>query len=232
MTSSVTTRNKISPTEREIVTATIITFPTITESKAPTDDPGILELRHRQIRNFLTTLLCSQGTPFLTAGDERLRTQFGNNNTYCQDNELSWISWDDSPEAHEMREFFKRVLGLRRSTPSLRRNRFFTGETDPDTGIPDVCWLRPDGEIKESDDWNNGDSSSFGMLIYGAGEERALLFFFNARPEKTRFHFPDIDVKSWELAINTAKPDARHRVRSRWEGVKLVKRSLQIWMQA
>jgi hypothetical protein len=70
------------------------------------------------------------------------------------------------------------------------------------------------------------------MLIYGAGEERALLFFFNARPEKTRFHFPDIDVKSWELAINTAKPDARHRVRSRWKGVKLVKCSLQIWMQA
>lgn len=200
--------------------------------EGPTDDPDILELRLRQIRNFLTTLLCSQGTPFLTAGDERLRTQHGNNNTYCQDNELSWVSWDDTPEAHEMREFFKRVLELRRSNPSLRRTKFFTGEAAPDTGISDVCWLRPDGEFKESGDWNNGDSSSFGMLIHGTDEERTLLFFFNARPEKTRFHFPDIDVKSWELAINTAKPDARHRVRSRWKGVKLVKRSLQIWMQA
>lgn len=201
-------------------------------AEGPTDDPEILELRRRQIRNFLTTLICSQGTPFLTAGDERLRTQHGNNNTYCQDNELSWISWADTAEAQENREFFKHLVALRRSQPSLRRSKFFTGELDPDSGLADVCWIRRDGKIKRSSDWNQKKSGAFGMMIHGTDEERSLLFFFNARHEKTKFHFPDIEVNSWELLIDTAEPDAKTRILAKESESHLIDRSLQIWGQA
>ncbi len=159
-----------------------------------TDDPDINTLRLRQIRNFLTTLICSQGVPFLLAGDERLRTQEGNNNTYCQDNELSWISWDESECAREMREFTTRLLSFRREHPKLRRTSFFTGKIDGDTGLPDVCWLRPDGEIKQAVDWNGKKPGAFAMLIHSLDGGKSLLFFFNAKPERVTFHFPNAPV--------------------------------------
>src|SRR5690606_12071672 len=138
-------------------------------------------LRQRQIRNFLATLICSQGVPFLLAGDERLRTQLGNNNGYCQDNAISWISWQASAEAKTMRNFVKRLLKLRRDFPVLRRNTFFNGKIPEEGSLPDVCWLRPDGKAKESVDWEAEKAGSFAVLVQGESLDQSLLFFFNAR---------------------------------------------------
>jgi len=121
--------------------------------EGPTSNKKILELRHRQIRNFLATLICSQGVPFILAGDERLRSQSGNNNAYCQDNAISWLSWNASAEAKSLRQFVKRLLKLRRDFPTLRRHTFFNGNIPEGDDLPDICWLRPDGKVKESIDW-------------------------------------------------------------------------------
>lgn len=206
-------------------------------TEGPTKDKAIIEIRQRQIRNFLATMICSQGVPFLLAGDERLRTQKGNNNTYCQDNELSWISWDDSEEAKALREFVKRLFQLRRDHPPLRRSRFFTGEADLETGIPDVCWLRPDGAIKESADWNQKKAGAFAMMIHAEDGEKALLFFFNARSEETKFVFPKTPVKLWNLLVDTAEPERaepgqERETKKKSESHKLLGRSMQIWEQA
>tara|TARA_R110000850_G_scaffold266997_2_gene397786 strand:- start:2581 stop:4779 length:2199 start_codon:yes stop_codon:yes gene_type:complete len=198
-------------------------------AEGPTDDPDIIERRHRQIRNFLATLFCSQGVPFLLAGDERLRTQHGNNNTYCQDNELSWISWDDSQEAIELQQFVQRLTTLRRENPALRRSTFFNGRNAEGSDLPDVCWMRSDGVIKERADWNTQKAGAFEMLIPGSGSEKSLLFLFNARPEATRFHFPAEPACQWELLIDTQNPAAPLIQAKQNSSVTLIDRSLQIW---
>lgn len=200
--------------------------------EGPSDDPDIIAIRHRQIRNFLTTLICSQGVPFLLAGDERLRTQMGNNNTYCQDNELSWISWEESNDARSMREFTTALLRFRKEHPKLRRTDFFTGEIDPATNLPDVCWLRPDGEIKQSADWNGKKPGAFAMLIRGANEEKALLFFFNAKPTPITFHFPQRPVCTWQLAIHTEAPGETRPPHGPDDALELCPTSLQVWEEA
>lgn len=199
--------------------------------EGPTDDETILDLRLRQIRNFLATLICSQGVPFLLAGDERLRTQSGNNNSYCQDNAISWISWNDSAEASELRQFVKRLLKLRRDYPALRRNKFFNGEV-PEGGIlPDICWLRPDGKVKESIDWEADKPGSFAVLIHEANPEESLLFFFNARHETREFKFPEIPKSVWELVADTRDPSLAGNLTSPPVTVLVTQRSMQIWKQ-
>lgn len=200
--------------------------------EGPTDDPGIRSLRLRQVRNFLVTLFCSQGVPFLLSGDERLRSQGGNNNAYCQDNEISWIPWDDDEDATAMREFTKRLIQFRRDHPELRRSQFFTGKTSESTGLPDVCWLRPDGEIHESADWNGKKAGAFAMLIHGDGAHSPLLFFFNARDEKVKFHFPKAPVKKWELLIDTEDPARSGSHGRHGSSNRLVEKSSQIWIEA
>src|SRR5437588_4275276 len=118
-----------------------------------TDDQGILELRARQRRNFLTTLFVSQGTPMLLGGDEITRTQGGNNNAWCQDSELSWYDWSESPEKDQLREFTKRLIVLRRKHPVLRRESFLRGKEIKGSGLPDVWWFRPDGLKMTRRDW-------------------------------------------------------------------------------
>ncbi len=199
--------------------------------EGPTDDPEICELRSRQIRNFLTTLILSQGVPFLLAGDERRRTQQGNNNTYCQDNELNWISWEDSPESTSCIDFVRRLFQIRKDHPSLRREEFFTGEFDPETGIHDVCWFRPDGVLKEAVDWNGKKPGAFQMMIPGAGEEAALLFLFNARSESKNFVFPDNPTESWSLLLDTAD-DQTTEAKASTSGTELCSKSLQIWRES
>lgn len=200
--------------------------------EGPTDDPAINTIRLRQIRNFLTTLICSQGVPFLMAGDERLRSQQGNNNTYCQDNELSWLSWEESDSAREMREFTASLFRFRREHPKLRRTSFFTGAVDNETGLPDVCWLRPDGEIKQSADWNGTKPGAFAMLIYGQDQEKALLFFFNAKSEAVTFHLPAKPICCWKSVINTEDPSQNSMSGDPEDSIKLCAHSLQIWEQA
>lgn len=199
--------------------------------EGPTKDPAIVAVRQRQIRNFLATLLCAHGVPFLLAGDERLRSQRGNNNSYCQDNEISWIDWNDTPDAVEMREFVKRLLALRRDFRSLRRNAFFTGRPVPETGLPDVCWLRPDGRPKESIDWEAEKPGSFSVLVQGTCPGDSLLFFFNARHETREFHFPDLPRTSWVLVADTRDPTLQHTRIAPPAVVTVTERSLQIWRQ-
>jgi len=197
--------------------------------EGPTDDSEINELRLRQVRNFLTTMICSQGVPFLLFGDERLRTQHGNNNTYCQDNELSWIDWNDTEEAAELRDFVQRLTSLRSGNSSLRRDEFFTGKVCRNNGLPDICWMRPDGIIKKGADWNTKKAGALAMLIHKTESQNSLLFLFNARPESTKFHFPKEPVCKWRLLINTQNPKISGHEAKDGATVTLIDRSMQIW---
>ena len=135
-----------------------------------TDKPEILALRARQARNQLATLLLSTGTPMLTAGDEMWRTQGGNNNAYCLDNETSWVDWETSPDTESMLAFARRALHLRSRSPALRQPEFFEGRTTP-TGRPDLIWFRVDGEEITETDWFDEESRTLGMWIDGSNSQ-------------------------------------------------------------
>lgn len=200
--------------------------------EGPSKNRKIVATRQRQIRNFLATMICSQGVPFLLCGDERLRTQEGNNNGYCQDNEITWIHWDDSKEARELREFVKRMLEFRRENPALRRKTFFTGKKPPGEDYPDVCWLRPDGGVKKNIDWGVEKAGAFAMLINGMGDQKSLLFFFNARKEKTEFHFPSNKSEKWNLVVDTTDGKPERKKAAAGKSLDLIDRSMQIWEEA
>ena len=121
-------------------------------AEGETDDPQILALRARQQRNLLATLLLSQGVPMIAHGDELGRTQQGNNNVYCQDNELSWVDWHLDQPRQELLDFTRQLVHLRRDHPVLRRRRFFRGDA-PDGGIGDLAWFLPDGNRMQDSDW-------------------------------------------------------------------------------
>jgi isoamylase len=199
--------------------------------EGPTDDPAILELRRRQVRNFLATLFCSQGVPFLLAGDERFRTQGGNNNGYCQDNEIGWIPWEENEDTLILRSFVKRLIRLRREFPCLRRNAFFTGQPVDGNGLPDICWLRPDGKTKESVDWEAEKPGSFSVLINGAETRESLLLFLNSRHQTREFHFPQLPRCTWILVADTAAPAREGTKAAPPAVVTVMQRSMQIWKQ-
>ena len=133
-----------------------------------TDDPGIEALRDRQTRNVLATLLLSQGTPMLLAGDELRNTQAGNNNAYCQDNELAWLDWELGDREHALVEFTRRLVRLRAEHPVFRRAAFLTGESRHGSGAPDIWWFRPDGRRMTQADWSRGDAFALGAFLNGA----------------------------------------------------------------
>jgi glycogen operon protein len=182
-----------------------------------TDDPAITELRARQQRNFLTTLLVSQGTPMLLGGDERGRTQRGNNNGWCQDSELSWFDWSDDPEVEHLREFTRRLIRLRRDHCTFRRQNFLRGELVNGFGLPDVWWFRADGRKMTRRDWQQGEPV-LGMFLNGRailtpgphGEEvsdDSFVLLFNAYGEDRVFKLPRRRMGSrWELELTTADP--------------------------
>jgi len=182
-----------------------------------TDDPEISELRVRQQRNFLTTLLVSQGTPMLLGGDERRRTQRGNNNAWCQDAELSWYDWTEDPEAEQLREFTRRLIRLRREHTTFRRESFLRGELVNGFGLPDVWWFRTDGRKMTSRDWQHGEAV-LGMFLNGRailtpgphGEEisdDSFVLLFNAHAEDRVFKLPRRRMGArWELELATADP--------------------------
>jgi isoamylase len=185
-----------------------------------TDDPEVLALRGRQQRNFLTTLLVSQGTPMLSGGDEMDRTQGGNNNGWCQDKEISWYDWSDDPRAEGLREFTRRLIRLRREHPVFRRDSFLRGQEGERTGLPDVWWFRPDGRKMTRRDWNDGEHV-LGMFLNGGeietlghrGEEivdDSFLLLFNAHYEDRTFMLPRRRFGAqWALELSTADPAAR-----------------------
>ncbi len=169
--------------------------------EGPTDDPEVNALRARQQRNFLATLLLSQGVPMLLGGDEFARTQHGNNNAWCQDSEISWYDWELDAGQRELLTFAKRLLALRRDHPVFRRQRFLEGKDVAGSGLPDVWWFRPDGRKMTQRDWHRADARVLGVFLNGtaiAGQTRhgeridddSFLLLFNAHHEDMTFTLP------------------------------------------
>jgi isoamylase len=167
--------------------------------EGPTEDPAINLLRERQIRNMLATLLLSQGTPMLLAGDEFGRTQQGNNNAYCQDDEISWVNWDLAEKGKSLLRFTKELCELRHRYPILRRNRFLTGAYDEELEVKDLTWINAAGEEMQEANWNDPVARCFGMLIDGRarptgvrqrGTEATLLIVMNAYHDFVEFTLP------------------------------------------
>ena len=186
--------------------------------EGPTNDLEIQELRLRQMRNFMATLLLSQGTPMLLAGDERGRTQNGNNNAYCQDNEIAWIDWVDTPVATALHAFTRRLIALRHQHPLLHRRNFFQGPLESGSDEYDVEWLSPDGLEISPELWNNSELRCFGLLLNGRVirevddhgrpvHDDVLLILFNAGLAPIPFILPDWpDDPAWEVLVDTADP--------------------------
>jgi isoamylase len=184
--------------------------------EGPTDDPEIRKLRERQKRNFLATLLLSQGVPMITAGDEVGRTQQGNNNAYCQDNEINWHDWYWDDAKWHLLNFTKKLIRLRRAHPIFRRRDFFHGVPVGDTGRKDVAWLRPDGAEMSEEDWNQEDGRALGMWLNGVGipetddrgqpvHDASFLALFNAGHEPVEFTLPvPGEGQSWAIELDTA----------------------------
>ena len=182
-----------------------------------TDDPGINELRHRQMRNMLASLLLSQGTPMILAGDEFGRSQGGNNNAYCQDNEISWIDWDLPDWARRQAAFVGRVAALRHLYPILRRGRFLTGARIEKLGVRDVTWINASGAEMRAVDWNDPAMKCFGMLIDGRaqatgirrpGSDTTMLIVMNAHHDFVHFTLPRCtNGRAWELVFDTNVPE-------------------------
>ncbi|MFT4171455.1 MAG: glycogen debranching protein GlgX [Rhodocyclaceae bacterium] len=185
-------------------------------AEGPTDDEGIIEQRERQKRNFLTTLLLSQGTPMLLAGDECGRTQGGNNNAYCQDNEISWLDWDIDARGKALTEFVRKLTHLRAVLPVLRRGRFLSGEENEAIGVRDVRWLTPAGLDITQEQWGDANMRCFGMVLDGRAQasgikhpasDATLLLVFNAYHDVVEFTLPDIPGdRVWINLIDTNVP--------------------------
>jgi isoamylase len=188
--------------------------------EGPTDDLAVLTLRERQARNLVATLLLAQGTPMLLAGDEMGRTQQGNNNAYCQDNEVSWVDWTQTRSGRSMTDFVRRLIALRARYPILRRSRFLTGMLDEELGVRDVTWFSTSGNEMTVQDWNDRASRCFGMLMDGraqssgirrAGTEVTLLVLINGATADMAFGLPQTSGgRRWSSVFDTAMPD-RHR---------------------
>ncbi|QSI48701.1 glycogen debranching protein GlgX [Thermobispora bispora] len=186
-------------------------------AEGPVDDPEINRLRRRQRRNFLATLFVSQGVPMVLAGDEIGRTQHGNNNAYCQDNELSWVDWSLVERERDLLEFVRSLAALRRRHPVFRRRRFFRGTGD---GTRDVVWLTPAGAEMREADWHNG-ARSLAVFLNGdaisepgpRGErirDDSFLLLFNAHHEPVTFTLPGSEYgPGWVAVIDTAEETGR-----------------------
>ena len=206
--------------------------------EGPTRDAAINELRARQQRNILATLLLSQGTPMILGGDEFGRTQHGNNNAYCQDNELSWFDWHNQDQG--LLAFTRRLIRLRRDHPALHRRKFFSGRPIRG-GVSDIIWLRYDGVNMEDSDWHNNQTQSFGMFLDGNGlndqdaqgnplHDDHLLLLFSASRYELPFTLPGLgDCTDWELLLDTASDDAHSAVVMAGEQVRLTARSVQLY---
>jgi glycogen operon protein len=181
-----------------------------------TDHPAVLDLREQQKRNMLATLLFSQGVPMICGGDEIGHTQRGNNNAYCQDNELSWLDWKLDRRDRELLDFTRQLISLRREHPVLRRRQFFQGRRIRGSEVKDLAWFRPDGKEMTDDDWNQGYVRSLGLRLAGdAIEERdekgrpilddTLLVLLNAHHEPVLFTLPahKRNVR-WQMVLDTA----------------------------
>ncbi|MEJ2345743.1 MAG: glycogen debranching protein GlgX [Gammaproteobacteria bacterium] len=186
--------------------------------EGPTDDPELRALREQRKRNFLATLLLSQGIPMLLAGDEMGRTQRGNNNAYCQDNKLSWVNWNLGAEQRDLMAFVSRLIQLRRAHPVFRRRNFFQGRPIKGNHVKDITWLHPSGNEMTDATWNHEQAWCLG--VYYCGEvldeydargrqllDDNFLLLLNAYHEPVRFHIPSFSGRpSWQVILDTTHP--------------------------
>ncbi|MEU0735197.1 glycogen debranching enzyme, partial [Streptomyces lavendulocolor] len=190
-------------------------------AEGDTDDERIAELRLRQMRNFIATLMLSQGVPMLSHGDEFGRTQGGNNNAYCQDNEVAWVRWpdEDSEEARSLLEFTRSMVWLRRDHPVFRRRRFFHGRPVEGTHdeLSDINWFTPEGEEMTARDWQAAHAKALSVFLNGSaisepgprGErigDDSFLLMFNASAEDLEFVVPVNHGRQWQVVVDTAVP--------------------------
>jgi glycogen operon protein len=194
-------------------------------AEGPSDDPAVEELRAREQRNLLLTLLVSQGTPMLLAGDEFSRTQRGNNNAYCQDNETSWVNWDLDAKQRALLEFTRRLLRIRAEHPALHRSKFFTGADVFGTKVRDLLWFGADGQPFTAERWHAAEGRAVAMFLAGRGIDDSdetgrslvddnLLVLLNAGATPLEFVLPAGAVEEpWELLVDTSNDHAEERLR-------------------
>jgi isoamylase len=205
-----------------------------------TDDRRILELRARQRRNLMATLMLSVGVPMISGGDEMGRTQHGNNNAYCQDNEISWTAWPETPEQREMLQFTRRVIAIWKAYPVLRRRKFFQGRRIRGAEVADIAWLDPAGAEMTDDMWSSPDVRVLGVRLNGDAiqevDERGeritsetLLLMLNAGAQPVAFALPATSpVERWETLLDTADPWALPRRLKAGDRYELQPRSLAV----
>lgn len=186
--------------------------------EGPSADPDVKEMRARQKRNLMATLLLSQGIPMLLSGDELSHTQNGNNNTYCQDNMLTWLDWSWNPEKRQFYEFMRKLVKIRKDHPVLHRRRFFHGRDIRGTGIKDIYWVTPSGRQMEDADWHAANVRCLGVCFTGEVDELTehgerleddnLLLLLNASDDKVMFRLPPFPAElPWlELMLDTSHP--------------------------
>jgi glycogen operon protein len=205
-----------------------------------TDDPLINELRDRQKRNFLGTLLLSQGVPMLRGGDELDQTQHGNNNAYCQDNEITWLDWDLDDRKISLLEFARKLVKLRLEHPNLHRRKFYQDRSIRGSDIKDIVWLRPDGEEMTDDEWTSGWVRCLGVMLNGQTldhvdekgdpvRDDTFVLMLNCHHEPIKFYLPPApNGDSWEVVVDTNAPglDALERKVKGGEPLELVRQSL------
>jgi len=187
--------------------------------EGPTDNPEIISLRERQKRNFMATLICSQGIPMISMGDEYGRTQQGNNNVYCQDNEISWFNWEWTKRQQAFFDFTRRLIEIRTHSPVMRRRRFFLGRRVHGVGVKDIRWLRTDGKDMTDEEWTSSYVRCLGMQLNGHAMEEydergnkitddVYLLLVNSYWEDVPFKFPKrLRNDHWEVLIDTNKPE-------------------------
>ncbi|MGP0628483.1 glycogen debranching protein GlgX [Nitrospina sp. 32_T5] len=175
-----------------------------------TRKPEILKRRTRHMKNLMATLLLSLGTPMISGGDELRRTQRGNNNAYCQDNSTSWYDWHLDHGRQEFLEFIRKLIHLRKSSPIFQRDRFLTGETDPESGLKDVTWLKPDGTEMEETDWHDPEALTLACLLTCPDVNQTLLargsilLLLNAGLEECPWILPSLPpAGNWEVLLDT-----------------------------
>jgi glycogen operon protein len=186
--------------------------------EGPTDDPDIMELRARQKRNLLATLLLSQGTPMILSGDEWGNSQYGNNNAYAQDNDITWLNWGSiTQQGRDLLRFTRKLIAIRRAYPILHRARFLVGQYNAELDVKDVTWLSPDGTEMDLEQWHDPAAKCFGAMLDGRaqptgikrrGDDSTLLLVMNAHYDVVKFTLPEAaEGVRWVRMIDTNIPD-------------------------
>jgi isoamylase len=193
-------------------------------AEGESESARIERTRDRMKRNFLATLFFSQGVPMLLGGDEIGRTQQGNNNAYCQDNDVSWFNWDVGETGEDLRNFVRDVVAVMRDNPILRRRAFFTGESHPGMDTKDVTWIRPDGSEMTEQDWADSELHTIGMLLFGLATDEvdirgrsyagdSLFLMLNAGTRSRSYTLPRMELAGqWVEVLSTAQPGPWSRI--------------------